>query len=365
VAARARALEVLARRDAPALVLTRPGGVNWRSGGLSDPIDVTASSDSVWSVDTPDGSALITTEIEAPRLERDFRVRELGWELLSVPWFDANAPARAASEFAGCAIDEFLSDRADLGRDASHDVVAARLALSAGEQDELRDLGDLVGRALVEGVEAWTPGESTDYDVAAVVSAALVREGAAPVCLIVGGDERLRALRHPLAVGQVVSEALMVVVVARRAGLHAAATRLSVARADDEITSRVRELVSIEEAVLAASRPGGTWGETVDSLERAYDVAGYAGAWREHFQGGPIGFEQREFELAPGQGESPFWHLARRAGTAVAWNPSLTGGAKLEDTYLISETQVELVTASPRWPDAIGSSHGVLVKAER
>ena len=363
--ARLRASELIERRTARGLLLTRPGGVNWRTGGLSDPIDLAAASDPVWTLDTPSGAALITSEIEAPRLERDFRVAELGWELVAVPWYDHAAPARAASEFAGCAVADLLCDDATLGRAALDDVVAARLVLRDGECADLVELGDLVGRALAEGVEAWTPGATTDYDVAAVVSAALAREGAAAVCLIVGGDERLRQLRHPLAVGEVVREALMVVVVARRAGLHAAATRLAVTHADDEIVALSRRLDAVDEAVLAASLPGGTWGETIDALARAYERIGKPGAWREHFQGGPIGFEQREFELAPGQHDDPFWRVVRRAGTAVAWNPSLAGGAKIEDTYVVGETAVELVTPSPSWPMSATGRNTVLVKSQR
>ena len=364
-AARARAIELIERRAARGLLLTRPGGVNWRTGGLSDPIDLTASSDPVWTLDTPAGAALITSEIEAPRLLGDFRVSELGWELITVPWYDAAAPARAASDFAGCAIEDLLSDSATLESAAHADVVAARLVLSDAERADLADLGALVGRALTEGVDEWAPGASTDYDVAAVVGAALAREGANAVCLIVGGDERLRTLRHPLAVGEVVREALMVVVVARRAGLHAAATRLAVTHADDEILALFRKLEAVDEAVLAASLPGGTWGETIDVLALAYAGIGHAGAWREHFQGGPIGFEQREFELAPGQNDDPFWNLARAAGTAVAWNPSLGGGAKIEDTYVVGEAGMELVTSSPSWPTSASGRHEVLVKSER
>ncbi|MDE3082968.1 MAG: hypothetical protein KGJ39_06075 [Acidobacteriota bacterium] len=365
VAAQRRAIEVIERRAAPGLLLTRPGGVNWRTGGLSDPIDLAAASDPVWSLDTPSGAALITSEIEAPRVERDFRVTDLGWELVAVPWYDQAARARAAGEFAGCAVEDLLCDDATLGRAALEDVVAARLVLSDAERADLVELGDLVGRALAEGVEAWTPGASTDYDVAAIVAAALAREGAAAVCLIVGGDERLRHLRHPLAVGEVVCDALMVVVVARRAGLHAAATRLAVTHADDAIVTLSRQLEAVDEAVLAASLPGGTWGETIDALARAYEDLGYPGAWREHFQGGPIGFEQREFELAPGQHDDPFWRVARRSGTAVAWNPSLGGGAKIEDTYVVGESAVELVTPSPDWPMSATGRHGVLVKSQR
>jgi Xaa-Pro dipeptidase len=174
------------------------------------------------------------------------------------------------------------------------------------------------------------------------------------VCLIVGGDERLRSFRHPLAVGDVVRDALMAVVVAKRAGLHAAATRLCVRSVDDDIVTLMKTLDAVNDTVLEASLPGGTWGETMIALANAYDAAGYPGAWREHFQGGPIGFEQREFEIAPTQEDSPFWSLERQRHTAVAWNPSLGGGAKIEETYLVGDG-LELLTGTPSWPLVEGS----------
>ena len=105
----------------------------------------------------------------------------------------------------------------------------------------------------------------------------------------------------------------------------------------------------MNDAVLESSRPGGSWGESVLALAAGYDEIGQPGAWRQHFQGGPIGFEQREFELAPPQVDSPFWDLPRRAMTAVAWNPSLGGGAKIEETYLV-DSELELLTVTPDWP---------------
>jgi antitoxin VapB len=141
----------------------------------------------------------------------------------------------------------------------------------------------------------------------------------------------------------------MAVVVARRAGLHVAATRVCVRRADDEIVTIMRTLNPINDAVLDASKSGGTWGQSMQALANAYEMAGRKGQWREHFQGGPIGFEQREFELAPTQSDSPFWHLAREVDTAVAWNPSLRGGAKIEETYLVG-SELELLSVTPHWP---------------
>jgi Xaa-Pro dipeptidase len=339
---------------ATALLLTTSGSVNWRTGGLSDPVDLTATSDPVWVLDVGERRALITSEVEAPRLEGDLRTRDLGWDVLVAPWYDLNASVLLAAEYADVSPETLLSDTDAVGRNVRDRVVMARLVLSDGEQEELRELGSLVGKALGEGVDSWQPGVSTDREVAAVISQLLVSQGATPVCLIVGGDERLRRYRHPLAVGAVVSDALMAVVVAKRAGLHVAATRICLRRSDDDIVTLLKTLDHVNDAVLRASLPGGTWGETIAAIANGYAAIGQPDAWREHFQGGPIGFEQREFELAPVQVASPFWEVARRANTAIAWNPSLRGGAKIEETYLVGDG-LELLTATPSWPTAENS----------
>ena len=348
--------------DARPLLVTSPGSVNWRSGGISDPIDLTASSDPLWILDCAQGSALITSEIEAPRFESDFHVRSMGWDVLRAPWYDADAPLALACSYAGVAPSELLSDSDAFGDNIRDHLITARLVLSDAEQEELRELGALVGVALGAGVDAWKPGVSTDFDTAAVISAVLEAEGVKAVCLIVGGDERLRNLRHPLAVGDVLNDAIMTVVVAKRAGLHVAATRICVRHKDDEIVTLMKTLDVVNDAVLDASLPGGTWGETLKALASGYDAVGQPDAWQEHFQGGPIGFEQREFELAPTQDASPFWSLTRAANTAVAWNPSLRGGAKIEETYLVN-AGLEWLTPTPSWPvleGPHGSRHSAL-----
>ncbi len=337
------------RGEQRGLLLTTPGSVNWRTGGLSDPIDLTAASDPVWVVDCEHGSALITSNIEAPRLEHDYRVRELGWDVLCAPWYDDDARLSLACDYANASALELLSDSAGIGKNVRSDLVASRVTLCEPEQDALRELGDLVGRALGVGVDAWRPGVTTDFDVAAAISATLEAEGAKAVCLIVGGDERLRSFRHPLAIGAIIDDALMAVVVAKRSGLHIAATRTALRRADDDIFPLVKSVALVHDTVIEASRPGGTWGESVEALARGYAAVGQPDAWREHYQGGPIGFEQREFELAPGQVDSPYWGLSRRAPYAVAWNPSLRDGAKLEETYLVGDS-IELLTRTPGWP---------------
>ncbi len=355
-ASRESVTSLRAHFDERPLVLTTPGSVNWITGGLSDPVDITAAQDPVWAVESKNGRALVTSEIEAPRLLRDFDIESLGWDVISVPWFDAGAPLRAAANFAGVTPDELLSDSDGIGSNIMTAIVAARLVLSVPEQDDLRSLGADAARALEAGIDSWNPGVSSDYEVASVVSRELERHGAKAVCLIVGGDERLRSIRHPLAIGAVIREALMAVVVARRGGLHVAATRSAITHEDDPILELTQRLEPVHQAVLSSSRPGHSWGDAIEALAKGYDNIAQPGAWREHFQGGPIAFEQREFELAPTQSDSPFWDIGCQSDVAVAWNPSLRGGAKIEETYLVGSDGFELVTSSGAW--AMTSDHG-------
>ena len=71
-----------------------------------------------------------------------------------------------------------------------------------------------------------------------------------------------------------------------------------------------------------------------------------------------------EFEVAPGQVDSPYWSMALPEGSAVAWNPSLPGGAKDEDTFLVRSGVPEPVTLTTEWPladDLLPARPAVLV----
>ena len=102
--------------------------------------------------------------------------------------------------------------------------------------------------------------------------------------------------------------------------------------------------------MLAASRPGGTYGDVMRACDDAYAKAGHPGAWHEHYQGGPIGYRQREFEIAPVQHESRWFSQPIEAGHAVAWNPSVAGGGKSEDTFLVEEDGLRCLTETGAWP---------------
>jgi Xaa-Pro dipeptidase len=335
------------------LVLTGPAAVAWACGGVAPPVDRTAAVDLVWAVFTPAGAALITTNVEADRIRDEYGPAAHGFaDLATVPWQDSGAFVSAAERLAGVPAARLAADgHSAFGLDVSDDLITLRLALSAPEQADLADLGRDAAAALQAALISWRPGER-DMDIQARCAAQLEAAGADAPVLIVGGDDRLARYRHPMAAGAPVSHLVMAVVVARRGGLHVAATRFATAAPLDPAYAGLRRRVlAIDDAVLSASRPGATYGSALTALDAGYAQAGAPGGWAGHYQGGPIGFAQREFELAPGQADSPWYREPIAPGHAIAWNPSLPGGAKVEDTYLVADAGLlEPVTDAPGWP---------------
>jgi hypothetical protein len=93
--------------------------------------------------------------------------------------------------------------------------------------------------------------------------------------------------------------------------------------------------------VISASRPGRTHGELFEVIAEAYDRQGFPEEWRLHHQGGLTGYNGREVFAVPGE-PTPLPQIS-----AVAWNPSITGGGKSEDTVLVTADGHEVVTRTP------------------
>jgi len=346
-----RCREVAARAGAPGLVLTSPGAVAWATGGVNVPIDRAAATDVVWLAIGPERATLVTTNVEAPRIAAEHAPEARGLDLVAVPWWDAAAPVLAAADVLGLAPARLGSDgHADFGVDLTVALTRARLALDAWERDRLRELARDATQAVQEALRQWMPGDS-DRSVAARIAGAVEGVGAQAPVLLVGGDDRLRSYRHPVAVGQALHRTVMAVLVAARHGQHVALTRyVSSHPVDAPLADGLAASRRIHRRALAACRPGSVIGQVVTDLAAGYADAGADGAWKQHYQGGPIGYAQREFELAPGQTRSPWWRTVLPAGSAVAWNPSLPGGAKDEDTYLVRDGEPELITTTADWP---------------
>lgn len=365
--ARERLAGVAERRGVRSLVLTSSAAVAWATGAISTPIDRVAPSDPIWVVYREGDITLVTSSVEVERIRQDYPLDELGFTLVAAPWYEENSHQRLAREIAGenCAFDV-----TGFGADASFALMSARLGLCEAEMEVLQGLAMVATDAVEGAVEGWEPGQMNDFEIAAYVARHLETQGADAVCLIAGGDERLARFRHPIMNGSVPASSLMVVVVARSLGLHVALTRLASERDDPRREQREKLLEQcdiVNDHVREATRVGATWGQVYGALAKGYAAVGQPEAWREHFQGGPIGYAQREFELSPLSASSPWWNESIPVGCATAFNPSLAGGAKIEDTFLVGPASLTCLTSSvhSRRLEGVGSGTTVFEAREK
>jgi Xaa-Pro aminopeptidase len=351
--AQVRAL--LADLGAPAAVLTSSGTVAWLTAGLTNRIEAGSPTSAMWLVITSSDACALTTNVERPRIEAEHDLHERGLRLEDVEWFAGDGGfVRAACECAGAPATALASDGHEaFGLDAEDALAGLRLALLPAERVRLAGLALAAAAALEHALLAWRPGER-DFDLQARAAAHLEQAGAFGACLIVGGDDRVERFRHPLAIGAPVTRLAMAVVVAERGGLHAAATRMACSgRLPDSVRAAWRAAGAVEARMLAACRVGATYGDVMSACDDAYAEAGHRGAWREHYQGGPIAYRQREFEIVPGQRDSAWYDQRIEAGHAVAWNPSVAGGGKVEDTFLIEDGGLRCLTETGGWPQVV------------
>jgi Xaa-Pro dipeptidase len=350
---------LLEENDQHSIVLTKPGDVAWVTAGMNPPIDRTAAVDLLWVCISVSRFVIVTTDIEAPRIRAEMQPELFGIDVVGVPWWDAKAAVLASLRALGVNRDaggtSVSSDgHPAFGLDLSDELTSARMNLCEKEGDELRRLGRDATDAVQQALQSWVPGE-TDFDIQSRIARAVEKTGADCPVLLVGVDDRVTKFRHPIALGAPAHCLIMAVLVARRSGLHVALTRYaSRGEPAPRVTTGLAAAKRIHAQVLSAHTVGNRYGAVLSSLDEAYTTEGYPGAWREHYQGGPIGYAQREFEISPAQSVSRWWQEPISIGNAIAWNPSVAGGGKDEDTYLVGTNgQHEWVTAAPGWPTSL------------
>lgn len=294
----------------------QPENFAWLTGG--DNTVVIFHPVAAWLEITPDTLRLHSSQIEASRL-LDEEVP--GLEVRVYPWYDPPA--------------------ADGPSDLEHDLTPLRLVLSSEEQTRYRALGqdaaEALGQSLRQAHLEWS-----EYQLAGAISEELLSKGIQPLVLLVAGEGRVFRYRHPIPKQSPLGRLCMGVICGRRGGLIASATRLR-SFGHPQAQGLNQQIAQVEAAALKVSQSEATVGEVLEAMRSAYAAIGRADEFENHHQGGLTGYRTREVLARPGVG------VKLESGMALAWNPSIPG-AKMEDTFLLTGSGLENLTADPKWP---------------
>ena len=342
-----RVARIAHEAGAAGVLLTTQRNFAWLTGGASNRIDGSREPGAGALLVTAQGRRFaVANTIEMPRLQAE-ALAGLGFAPVEYPWTEDHANPAAALGYARAAISG-TTLAADWPLPQNTIVVEpalmrARVDLVDQELARYRGLGRDMGEAVGEVCRSLRPG-SSEREVANTVASAIANADARAIVVLVAGDDRIARFRHPVPTGYIWRKTLMVVVCAERHGLVVALSRIiSVGAVDQTLRDRTEATAGVFGRLLDATREGASGAELFAAAARAYAEAGYPGEEQKHHQGGCTGYRSREWVAHPKSTEIV---MPRQA---FAWNPSITG-SKIEDTVLLVNGEIEVITASPSWP---------------
>ncbi|PYR91397.1 MAG: hypothetical protein DMF84_17310 [Acidobacteria bacterium] len=356
----ARLVTVIKDAGLGGILLATHHNIAWLTGGRSNRVDGSREAGTQRLLVTADGRRFILANaIEMPRLRNEV-LGGLGFEPVEYAWLDDQDPAHAVA-----AARKIVGGTSPIGADwplpdttpSEGRVARVRALLTSAEIDRYRALGNDCGMVVGDVCRRLRPGED-EREIAATVMLALTAINARAIVLLVGSDDRIGKYRHPVPTASQWKRAVLVAVCAERDGLIACLSRIVATKeAPSDLEARTSAAASVFGRLLDATHPGTTGAQLFDAATDAYRAAGFPGEERLHHQGGATGYRAREWVAHPRSQEIV------QARQAFAWNPSIRG-TKIEDTALVVESRIELITSTPGWPSIeISVQGGTLLAA--
>jgi Xaa-Pro aminopeptidase len=330
---------LMARHHLDALLLRQVGSFAWATCGASSYVNTAVTNGSSSLLITLSGRYVITDNIEATRLKQEENLEQQGWEFRISPWYETNQSVDQLTKSLKLGADYAHPDAVDL----SAELVHLRSALGPEEGERFRKLSALCAEAMDQAIRSVRPG-MTEYQIAGVLDDAVQQRGVQPTVNLIATDERIFRFRHPLATEKKLDQYAMLILCGRKWGLVCSITRLiHFGHLAGELQRKAKAVAVIDARLITATRPGRKLCDIFNEATQTYGEQGFADEWKLHHQGGPAGYEPREFVATPTSDE------VVAAGQVFAWNPSITG-VKSEDTVLIGVERNEVLTSIPGWP---------------
>jgi antitoxin VapB len=331
--------------DASTVVLREQASLSWLLGARSNvPQTLDASCFDVVVDVATDGATsddvtltVVTNAIEASRL-RDTELAGLEADWAVLPWWEGRDPALPGGP--GVVSDRPYGDVVS----ATTEIAATRRQLTAHQASALREVCRDSAAATSAAAMRISPG-TTEYAAAGLLADELLCRALDPIVLLVAGDGRMGAHRHPLPTTRPVGRRAMLVCCARRHGLVASVTRIVVfGRPRPGEQETYGRLLDVERGFLDATRAGARVGDVVAEGTLGYAAHGFDPLeWHRHHQGGFSGWQAREY---PAHAGSPD---VIPVSSVLAWNPS-GAGWKVEDTCLVGPDGPQLLVHDDTWP---------------
>lgn len=333
---------LMSSQDIPALRLKGVDWFSWATGGGSSAVILTSETGVAEVFVTLEQAWILTNVIEKERLAKEEAPAE--YKILAFPWQQSSAKEDFVTETLQGRI--CYSDRPEENeKPLPLEFQYLKMILSPPEIERYRRLGRLASEAMTEAMLKAEP-LWTEKDLAGEGAKSLWKRGLDPTLILVGGERRMKLYRHPTPRNEGLGGCAMMVFCARAFGLYANLTRFIFFRKPtSEERDNFKKVAQIEAAAFKNSVAHRPLSSLYQALSEAYQQVGVGDEINQHHQGGPTGYLSREWVASPSSPAS----LQIKSGMALAWNPSVRG-AKIEDTVLLTDQGLQVLTLDPQWP---------------
>ena len=289
-----------------------------------------------------DGCHAITNTIEEKRMRDEEKLESMGFSMHAGVWYNNDFELETIRKIVGKGTVGFDHPSAG-GPNVANLVKPLRFSFTDEEVLRYRELGYLASLAMEETAATIRPGDS-EYATVGRLSEILHTHGMDFASAMCAADERISDYRHAIPTMKKIRNRVQLGGNLRRNGMIVCLTRyVNFEPVGKALQAQYRANVEIDLTFMRNTKVGESYQVPLLAGKAAYERLGYAGEFDKHHQGGPLGYNPREYRL-------DFSHdgiIVENQG--FCWNPSITG-TKSEDTILVSSRGFEFITRPILYP---------------
>jgi Xaa-Pro dipeptidase len=325
-----------------ALFLSKHSNFSWITAGGKSSVTLCVESGVVSILVTKDGLYAVTNTIEMPRYLEEEKLEELGFKILAHEWYEdktADLVAGVVGELGKVGADMPLGN----AKVINDKINPLRYSLTDNEIGRYQYLGDRLSEVLEKYIATVKPG-MTEYEITGGLCEALWKHNIDQVLFLVSADERAYKYRHGIPTGKKLDRHLNISVNGRYKGLITTVTRMvHFGKKDEKLVEQFDKTCEIECRSIAAVKPGADDINAYNACKKAYTDFGFENMWRAHGQGGPQGYNNRDYTI------TPVAHGITQVNQCYCFNPVIDG-TKTEDAFIATGEGPLFVTKPVSFP---------------
>ena len=335
--------QFLIEKNLDAVLLGTNANFSWLTAGGDDHLEIIDKTGSAMIFVTKKDMTVVTNNNEIDRLKAEAFGEITSLFNFEVPnWYDPQGTENALKNLASG-----LKYGADVPREGARivkeDFARLRYDLTENEIERYRWLGQHTAAAVEAVAREIQPGMN-EYEIEAAMAAKMLADNIFPTVLLIATDERIFNFRHPIPSEKILDKYAHLVLCARRWGLVISFTRcVYFGQAPADLKHKQEAAAFVDAIFMSETKSGAVVGRILDKAKDAYAQQGFPNEWQHHHQGGLIGYEPREYIAFSESSQTV------RANQAFGWNPTIQG-TKSEDSILVKNDGIEILTLTNQWP---------------